>query len=456
MNRITFILLLSLIAGLFSCEKMIEVKPPVTEATAQQVFENNEMALSAASGVYLKLKAGFTEIFNGGTTILTGLSSDEIGNNFSGSDLDLFERNELNQFEESNLYNKLWIPAYSSIYHANSVIKGLERSTGIDDKVKSQLKGEMLAIRALGYFYLINLFGNVPLILTTDFSNNRKLPSSSYETVMEALSNDLLEARDLLSIQDSPNKNTRINKLAASALLARAYLYQKNWKEAEYFSSEVINSGMYDLEAIEKVFLATSKETIWALQSISAVGYNTSEGVSFLPYDEYSVPSFFIKKDLLSAFEPGDVRKIQWLGINAVADTIYYPNKYKKGYAEEITENYVVLRLSEQYLIRAEAYAQLNSPDKASDDLNYVRNRAQLSRIEGLNKQQLIDAILDERKIELFAEWGHRWFDLKRSGKTDEIIGKDNPNWQSTDALYPIPYSEIKLNPNLAQNPGYN
>jgi hypothetical protein len=120
-----------------------------------------------------------------------------------------------------------------------------------------------------------------------------------------------------------------------------------------------------------------------------------------------------------------------------------------------LTEYNMVLRLAEQYLIRAEARGMQNDLTGAMDDVNIIRARAGLSSIDGTGfaQQDVLDAIDQERRAELFVEWGHRWFDLKRTGKIDAVLGPVKPDWQSKDALFPIAQTEIIANPNLIQNP---
>jgi hypothetical protein len=114
------------------------------------------------------------------------------------------------------------------------------------------------------------------------------------------------------------------------------------------------------------------------------------------------------------------------------------------------------LRLAEQYLIRGEARAHQNNVQGAQEDLNIIRSRAGLGATTANDESSLLAVIETERQVELFAEWGHRWFDLKRTGRADAVLSLEKaPNWQSTDRLYPIPFEEIKINPSLTQNPGY-
>jgi hypothetical protein len=126
-----------------------------------------------------------------------------------------------------------------------------------------------------------------------------------------------------------------------------------------------------------------------------------------------------------------------------------------------------VFRLAEQYLIRAEAKAQLGNitgVNSAASDLDTIRSRAGLSVTTATTREEMLKAIEKERVCEFFTEWGHRWLDLKRSesfitaGNTraDDLLKVLKVNWQSTDMLYPIPQEEMRQNPASTQNPGYN
>jgi hypothetical protein len=116
----------------------------------------------------------------------------------------------------------------------------------------------------------------------------------------------------------------------------------------------------------------------------------------------------------------------------------------------------VTLRLAEQYLIRSEARAQLTKISGAQADLDSVRIRAGLAKTTASTKDDLLTAIASERKVELFGEFSHRWFDLKRTGKADQVIGALKPaTWKSTAVLAPIPSDERLKNPSLTQNDGY-
>jgi hypothetical protein len=112
--------------------------------------------------------------------------------------------------------------------------------------------------------------------------------------------------------------------------------------------------------------------------------------------------------------------------------------------------------LAELYLVRAEALAMQNNLTAALSDLNMIRKRAGLSNLPtNLNKEQILSAISQERRVELFIEWAHRWFDLKRTGNAITVLRPLKPSLEESDLLYPIPYSQLETNPYLLQNPGY-
>src|SRR5690606_8853114 len=138
-------------------------------------------------------------------------------------------------------------------------------------------------------------------------------------------------------------------------------------------------------------------------------------------------------------------------------DVWYFPNKYKLNTNTATTEECSILfRLAELYLIAAEAEAHMGHGSEALDHLNTIRNRAMLAPITATDQISLLNAIEQERRIELFSEQGHRFFDLKRTGRADSELAPVKPNWESTDVLLPIPESELLLNPNLEpQNDGY-
>jgi len=250
-------------------------------------------------------------------------------------------------------------------------------------------------------------------------------------------------------------------------LLSRVYLYISDFSNAETESTKVIdNTGLYGLEAINNVFLKNNRESIWQLQSIYP-NRNTSDASAFIlpTTGPWQVNPFYLSKSLLDSFEPGDERKNNWINsVIANGTTYYFPFKYRNNaYPSPVTEYTVVMRLAEQFLIRSEARAKLDNLQGAIDDLDVIRKRAGIPLLKyvspNITKVELLNAIQKERRLEFFTEWGHRWFDLKRTEKIDEVMNietvKKGGVWKSYDQLLPILLDELQKNPNLIQNPGY-
>lgn len=448
-----------------SCEDFVEVDAPNNKLVREQVFNTDETAMSAMTGIYNEL---FQVAFSGGSrnsvTILSGLSSDNL-QNISTSNLTRmeFQQNEIFPDNPHNL--DLWTGAYNMIYMTNSLLEGLANSSNISSDLETQLEGEARFVRAFTYFYLVNLYGDIPLILTTDYNFNELAARTPKSEVYLQILDDLSLATDLLSSEYRAGERIHVNKFVATSLLSRVYLYIEDWEIAEELSTTVINANStYEiLDDLNDVFLANSKEAIWQISPIGGGGIvtHTNEG-ELLNIDPFF--SFFaslkLNEELVNIFQESDQRLLNWIDYNSSRDA-YFPTKYKIRNSNQfpIEEYSMVLRLAEQYLIRAEARARQGMLEEAIEDLDILRERAGLELISEINptisQTDLLDIIMEERRKELFTEWGHRWLDLKRTNKAMEVLGDDNPLWDGTDILYPIPSEERRKNPNLTQNNGY-
>lgn len=461
------------------CKKLIEVDPPTDTLTTAEVFDTDELATSAMSGVYALMANGTatspqaTNGFSMGlTTILGGLSSDEL-NLAAGSGAGVPYLYNLNRISALNagLSTTIWTSAYKVIYGTNSVIEGIAASTSgaLQDHVKTQLTGQAKFIRAFSYFYLVNFFGDVPMVLTVDFNQTRNLPRMPRQEVYEQIIKDLKEAQAVLPEDYSAGKSERIvpNKWAATLLLARAYLYTGDYINAAAQATAVINyTTLYNLEPdLNGVFLKNSREAVWQLKQTaenSLLKNATTEGYVFQPPSSY-----ILSNQLLSGFETNDQRKVAWTGIFVSQGLSQnYAKKYKIGrnngvLGQPATEYYMVLRVAEAYLIRAEAIANGTPGETISAiaDLNIIRRRAGLPDLSNnVDQQELITAIDKENQIEFFGEWGHRWFDLKRTGRAGAVLSAiplKQPWAGDYQLLYPIPVNELNVNHFLIQNPEY-
>ena len=447
------------------CKKLIDPGIPTNKITSAKVYSNDTTAQAAANGIYSEAMKSFGPL-NGGMTVLGAVYSDELDQPVIDSRYAAFLTNTLQANDP--MIQLIWTNLYKYIYQCNDVIGGLKDSPAIKPYLRDQFTGEALFIRSLSYFYLVNLFGDAPLVTGTDYTINAIIGRTPAEKVYEQMITDLQEAQKRLSVQyfitdEYPFDRVRPNQLAATALLARVYLFKKDWAAAEHAATQVIQSSFYKLETdLQQTFLSTSKEAI--LQFMPGVGLNSNEGSTFLPQNGKS-PFFVLRSPLLNAFEAGDKRK-EWIKPNPTGGLTYYPYKFRKGPGSPYSEYNMVLRLAEQYLIRAEARIMQYNLAGATDDLNTVRARAGLPAkpVFGLQTEAII-TLEHERQIELFAEWGHRWFDLRRwqalnpgSSKltrADEVLSGFKSGWSSDAILWPIPARELLLNDSLTQNNGY-
>jgi hypothetical protein len=470
-NIILYLILYCTLCCLFSCKKLVDIPPPVSTITTSQVFATDDQAESAMAGIYYgMINSVNPSPFCGGVTINAGMSADEFIC-FNGTDETSLQFQNNTLLSTNGNVTQIWNNAYSTLYGCNAVIEGLQSTKTVDDSTKTELTGEAEFIRAFANFYLVNLFGDPTLVTTINYQDTRLLKNSTSAVIYSNIVADLKDASSKLAIDFSAGHGQRIvpNKWAAIALLARVYLYLGDWQDAETLSASVINnSALFSLSPLtgpSEVFSINSTETIWQLQQSNENGpsFNaTPEGYVLIPSDSTSQPQYvYLTQNLLSAFEKGDMRRFAWVdSTNYLGIKYYYPYKYKVGISQQTvggpyTEYYMVLRLAEQYLIRAEAEAHLGDVGNAANDLDIIRNRAGLTNTTASGQTELLAAIAHENQIEFFAEWGHRWLDLKRTGEALTVLKLLKPKLTLNGLIYPIPPGDISADPNLRQNPGY-
>ena len=477
---------------LTSCKKLVDIDEPIDTVTSAKIFSSDEQANQTLAGMYSQMVSsdGTLSMLNGGATMYGGLAADEL----SLSNGVLFaEEQEINSnkilVNNSVSESVLWMQTYKTVYTANAILDGEAASTAVTlTKAKRiELKASARFFRAFSFFYLTNFFGDIPLPLSSDYRKTIRLKRASQLEVYEQIIADLKEAISLFSDPDAPvMSKTKANKVAAQALLARAYLYIKDWDNAENYANQVIANSVYQLEPLKNTFDLNSKETVlqFTINPSTYIG-KTNEMTHFLPLfplsllpvadqelfldpDNYEsflpalTPRIIVPEQLANAFEAGDQRKTAWLDYNPspvaapyFGRKTYFANKYPNSETDKT--NYVLIRLAELHLIRAEARAMLNKNNLAAEDIDLIRNKAGLGKTTAVNQESLLTAVAQERKVELFAEWGHRFLDLKRTGKALSVLsaipGKEGIT--ADDLLFPIPPLEILANSNLTQNPGY-
>ncbi|SHN45536.1 RagB/SusD family nutrient uptake outer membrane protein [Chitinophaga sp. CF418] len=466
-----------------SCKKFIEVDPPVTSVTDGNVFLGDATAAAAITSIYAQM---VNTRFALNMTVYPELAADNLKIFTTGfTDYTTYFTNSL-QAGDGGI-PIFWNSIYPYIYQVNAAIEGLTKTTTLTPSVKQNLLGEAYFLRGFFYHHIASLYGDAPLALTTNYGVNNKLSRSAVTAVYAQAVADLKMAQSLLGdsyLQKDANtpyggdnpERVRPNKSACTAILARVYLYQRDWANAEAAATEVINkTSQYGILSLDQAFLKNSKETIWALQQVRA-NVNADEGDFFILRNGGPSSSrdqaVYLSPKFVEYFQTGDQRRLKW--INSVTKAglpYYYAFKYKvdAGVAA-VSEYSIVLRLAELYLIRSEARIQQNKVTEGIADLNVLRERAiNISEPDlnlrlkllatSLSKVEALAALNYERRVELFCEWGHRWYDLRRSGQIDAVMqittSEKGGVWQSYKALFPVPALEIQYNGALSQNDGY-
>ena len=439
------------------CEDYIEVDLPSSQLTSEMVFEDKVTAEAALTEIYAKMRS--TGMLSGtaqGLSGAMGLYADEL---FYYGSATYFAAAFYNNavLPSTSQTVSWWSGAYNQVYGANAVLEGLAASSMISESDKAPLRGEALFCRAFLHFGLLNTFGDIPYISTTDYRVNRLAQRMPASEVYDLMIDDLLQAQSLLPQDYLTADRTRPNKSAAQALLARVYLYSGQWQEAAEMASAVLNnSALYAEVPVENTFLKNSTSTIWQF-SPAAEGQNAAEGATFI-FLAGPPPFAALRQELVNGFEPGDLRRLHWVKeVTGANGPWYHSYKYKERVSTGSTlEMSIVFRLAEMILIRSEARARSGDLIGAIEDLDRIRLHAGLQPSEAGTEAEIIQAIMKERQLELFTEFGHRFFDLKRTGNLNSALAPLKPGWQSTDAHLPVPENEFVTNPALgSQNPGY-
>lgn len=364
----------------------------------------------------------------------------------------------------------LWQGAYDGINRANEILAAIPQVEALSDGDAAQYRGEALFVRAHMYFILGEFFGGVPLVETPTQTiptpQQAEIARSTLAQTYALVERDLREARSLL---DEPLFDGRAGYYAATALLARLNLYAGDYADAYTFSNEVIQSGEFDLVSD----YAANWRNKNGPESILEVQYTVNDPSSFAGWLNYGGRYSFAPSGSLAAEYPFADEERYSLVVSESPSGAAYVGKYFR--IENGDDNFILLRLGEQYLIRSEAAARLNNLDQAIADINTIRERVDCALNpddEGYDEEcqdghlaplpadvdtrnEVLEANLSERRRELALE-GHRFFDLRRlrdvpniGGYVDALYGNE------FRLLFPIPQTELDANQLLTQNPGY-
>jgi tetratricopeptide (TPR) repeat protein len=494
-----FLIAFFVIAAMTGCKKSFLDVAPQGQLTQTEVALNPDAAKGLVSGVYNTLYfGGFDKTTVGFLWVIaTDVASDD--GDKGSFDADFGPAKEIDNFTHTSnnfIFNNIWNGYYAGIARANQAIKALEASS-FDATVKNRLLGEVRFIRGMYYFNLVRFFGGVPLITrvasATEANNDEFQTRSTKDQVYTAVLADLQFAVDNLPLKGDPNTETgRANKGAAEALLAKVYLYQKNYQKAFDLTKDIINSGKYSLVSDYsqnfKISGNNNSESIFEIQTgitanCDAVSPLFTNGQGARAIKGWNDLGFGLNNptlDLANAFEPGDTRNnatiiyvtptvsagpnpgtILYDGFRIpTQDSVQNPRYSYK--AHELTtcngskdlkpKNIRLIRYAEVLLIYAEAASQIANAGEALSKLNLVRARAALTASASATQAD----IWKERRVELAMEQD-RFFDLVRQGRAGVVLRAHGKAFtDGKNELFPIPQNQIDLSGGrLKQNPGY-
>lgn len=433
-----------------SCSDFLEIEPKEAIDEGLAIVDATSLH-TAIRGAYRAL--GDNSYYGEGYVNLGFIPSGDVIYNVADNLSDLNFRSDVGAFASA------WAAIYSTINIANNIVQAAPnvQDVSLSDEERNNILGEAHFIRALAYFDLARGWGGVPIKVTPttnvseDANIQRSTLSETYRFVLEEL--ELAE-----SLLPEEVNRIRATKYTVWALKARFYLYNQQWDNAIEYTTKVIDlSNNYRL---------LSPFSAW----FSAGVVQTQESIFELAYSAQNQSGLRTRMSLLSKggeyrYRPGEPvlnvlrnpstggGRVALLdsatqgGVTQYAGALYYRSP--------ATDPSYVLRIAEQYLIRAEARAYSNDLDGAIADINTIRNRAALLDTEAITQEEILDAVLEERRLEFLWE-AHRYFDLTRTGRLKEKIEelKPNLNIESRHYLFPIPVDEVILG-GLTPNPGY-
>lgn len=260
------------------------------------------------------------------------------------------------QVDTNTAIYSYWASAYKHIYAANSIIYGIENSA-ISSSEKNRIKGEALLVRSIMYFYLQQVFGDIPFVTSTDYQINQTLSKTLSSEVLAKLENDLNQTINLLTDDYRNAERIYPNRKVAQLMLAKVLMTENKFNEAENLLRNIVQSPTYQFENdITKVFTKSGKHILWQLKPKNS-GDPTKEIILY--YFANSLPNnYAVSPNLWSSFTGTDLRKTSWISpVTVNGNTWYRVDKYKNR-TTNTTEYSVIFRLEEVYLLLAESLVQ--------------------------------------------------------------------------------------------------
>ncbi len=474
MKSIKIFLTLVVALSLASCSDFLD-KAPTTSQSTEVTLSNFAGLNKAAYAAIMPMYSWYSSSYVQAVEMRSGNGRREADGTFqSGRFYSEYVWNY-----SADATSGMWGSAYYVISAANNVINNLEgkdSEQGVTAQDLNNLKAECLFARALAHHINVLYYAQpytyqpdspgVPVVLVTEIGTPAR---NTVKEVYTQIVTDLLEAEQIIDPDyaraDLVDAKAGITLPAIQALLSRVYLYMGEWQKSADYATKVINNANFNLwtaaelptvwtkdvadEDGEVIFEFYGKKTNGYYQSWSDISYVTNPN----GYADCGVSA-----DLYNLYEDNDVRKsLHRTDKDDKSGGLMWTTKYAgKGDGTPDCNNIIVLRLSEMYLNRAEAYLKLNKITEAQADINAIRaNRG----VDALTSIGIADIKL-ERRLELAYE-GHYLWDLARWGqgveRTDFTAGDQFKNipFPSYKWALPLPQRELDLNPNLVQNPEY-
>lgn len=493
MKYFKYITIAILIFSVQSCSDFLEQEPG-TQTSIDELLQNKEGVFTALKGLYSHVEenvrgerfAAYADLQGGNLKIspfdTTNKGETAIPNAF----------NQVYSFDDqanTSNFQSFYDKSYTIINEANLILEYTPKLEDATVSEQNQIIAEVLTIRAYAHFLLSLIYAqnygyttnatHLGIVYnTTSIKGGIKYPAR--ETVANTYSliiNDLKTA--LINYSTTPSLkgpvSSYFNSNSAKALLARVYLYKKDWQNAYDTANDVITNSGISLMSSENLVSQWEQTDLPVSEillefSIPKDDAGTAGGTmgAYFGYTTSPPPSYTISNtgrkyvasnDLLNLYETNDIRKKLFLPLQLstliAGNQVFMPYNFTKKFHDNA--GYVAFRLSEMYLIRAEAAAESNRPDLALADINIIRARANATLLNTTN--DIKNNILLERRKELCFE-GHLFFDLVRNQtgvfRNDGCISNVcSINYPSPKFVLPIPTFNINLNSNLKQNESY-
>lgn len=398
--------------------------------------------------------------------------------------------NQVTAFEDMNIVptnghvSTYWSNPYGIISRTNSIINKIEK-IDFDEASKNAIIGECKFLRAFSYFHLVRIFGPVSLV-EIEFASPNQISGYDFsrkpvEEIYKFIINDLTEAEKLLPSAMPSNKG-KISIGAVKALLGKVYLTNHEYEKAAAKLKEVIDLKAYSLvDDYANLFSEGNDDLSESILEIEYASGNLGEGQNFAFQFYPNVVNMAVfpgnllaggrcvpGESMFNAYEEGDLRKDKSLGdqlpmTDGTTTNYRFCRKfadYKATTLEDAGVNFTLLRYADILLMYAEALNEQGQTAQAYEYINPIRTRAGLKGLSGLSQADFRLAIEKERRVELAFE-GHRWFDLIRTGRAQQVLNADYAarglsfTVEDHELLLPLPQGELDINPDLGQNKGY-